>query len=78
MKTRCFNEKAANYPYYGGRDIYMCPEWMFDFPAFRDWALANDYKEGLSIDRIDNNEDYKPDNCIWLTKSEHYKKHFGA
>jgi len=74
MLQRCFNENNKDYPRYGGRDIYVEDISWFDFVPFRDWALANGYQEGLSIDRIDNNEGYRPDNCQWIPRSENTKK----
>lgn len=70
MRTRCNNAKHEHYAYYGGRGIKVCDEWALDFKAFRDWAITHGYQEGLSIDRIDVNGDYKPDNCKWSTQTE--------
>ncbi len=74
MRDRCFNENNPDYSRYGGRDIYVCPEWIFDFAAFRDWAIKSGYKEGLSIDRINNDEDYSPINCQWIPITENVNK----
>lgn len=68
MKNRCKNEKDMHYSNYGGRGIFVCDEWDSSFEAFRDWALANGYREGLSIDRIDNDGPYSVENCIWTDK----------
>lgn len=68
MKQRCGNENDKSYNNYGGRGITVCDEWREDFQAFYDWATANGYKEGLQIDRIDNDGDYEPGNCQWTTK----------
>ena len=70
MKDRCLNSNAPGYLYYGGRGITICDEWKNDFLQFYDWAMANGYADDLSIDRIDNDKGYNPDNCRWATHSE--------
>lgn len=70
MKARCTNPNSNKYGRYGGRGIKVCSEWLSDFKAFYDWAMANDYSEELSIDRIDYNGDYNPENCRWVTAKE--------
>lgn len=70
MKNRCYNANAINYCDYGARGITICDEWLNDFGAFQQWAIANGYNENLSIDRIDNNGNYEPSNCRWATAKQ--------
>lgn len=70
MHTRCYNPRFFAYKHYGGRGIAICPEWKNDFQAFHDWAMANGYRDNLSIDRINNDMGYSPDNCRWATTAE--------
>ena len=75
IKDRCYREKCKSYHNYGGRGIAMCDEWRSDYKAFYDWSMANGYKEEqtaggvniLSIDRINNDGNYEPSNCRWVT-----------
>lgn len=70
MKQRCYYTKGKSYKDYGGRGIRICDEWLFDYTTFRSWALNNGYKDNLSIDRIDVNGDYEPNNCRWATSKQ--------
>ena len=67
MKARCYIRSSSNYSYYGGRGIKVCNEWLKSFDDFRNWALKNGYNENLTLDRIDVNKDYSPDNCRWVS-----------
>lgn len=68
MKDRCNNPNCKAFSDYGGRGITVCKEWLADFSAFQKWAFANGYKEGLTIDRKDNDKGYYPDNCRWTDR----------
>ena len=70
MKARCYCETTKEYKNYGGRGIRVCSQWRTDFMSFYDWAMANGYQEGLSIERKDVNGNYEPDNCTWITRKE--------
>ena len=69
MMDRCYREKAHNYPLYGGRGIKVCEEWH-SMELFGDWAEKNGYKIGLTLDRIDPDGDYCPENCRWATRKQ--------
>lgn len=70
MKTRCNNKNSPKYKNYGSRGIVVCDEWRNDFEAFYNWAMNNGYRDDLSIDRIDNDGNYSPDNCKWSTPKQ--------
>lgn len=69
MKDRCENPNSSAYRYYGARGIKICEEWQ-DKNVFYIWAINNGYKEHLTINRVDNNGNYKPSNCNWVTRKE--------
>ena len=69
MRNRCNNAGSTNYKWYGGRGVKVCSEWNW-FPNFQKWALANGYAEQLTIDRVNGDGNYGPDNCRWSTMKE--------
>lgn len=70
MKSRCYNKEDKKYKNYGGRGIKVCNMWNNFYIMFKIWALLHGYKDNLSIDRIDNNGNYKSSNCKWATQAQ--------
>lgn len=75
IKSRCYNKNCREYDNYGGRGIKICDEWLYSVEKFAEWSYANGYdkdapKGQCTIDRIDVNKDYSPDNCRWITNKK--------
>jgi len=70
MKTRCYNPNYDKYKYYGGKGIKVCDEWLESWYAFEDWAMENGYNDSLTLDRIDPEGNYSPENCRWISMKE--------
>lgn len=73
MKSRCYNQNDKSYRWYGNKGIKICNEWIDNPKSFEDWALSNGYTDGLTIDRINEDKDYCPENCRWITRSDNTK-----
>lgn len=70
MKARCYNPKSTSYKRYGMRGISVCDEWKEDYSKFEKWALEHGYSKELTLDRIDPDGNYCPNNCRWATQKE--------
>ena len=70
MLSRCNDPNRDAYKHYGGRGIKVCDEWLHNSKKFGDWAMANGYADNLTIDRIDVNGNYEPNNCRWISHKE--------
>lgn len=75
MIRRCNNQNAKDYKNYGAKGIRVCKEWEVDFYTFYNWAINNGYNNALSLDRINNQGDYKPDDCRWVTMQEQHRNY---
>ena len=69
MHGSCKHKSYQSYKYYGGRGICVCDDWK-DYLKFKEWALSHGYEDGLSLDRIDNNSQYCPENCRFVTMKQ--------
>lgn len=74
MKQRCDNPKDKDYRFYGAKGIRVCQEWKEKPGLFQEWSLNNGYADDLTIDRIDSELDYCPENCQWITAKENSRK----
>ena len=70
MISRCYHKRNNRYERYGARGICVCTEWLEDKTKFFEWAFLNGYADGLTLDRIEVDKDYSPDNCRWATQKE--------
>ena len=70
MNSRCYIQSATEYKNYGGRGIVVCDEWKCNYQSFKEWALLSGYADELTIDRIDNDGNYEPDNCRWVSREQ--------
>lgn len=74
MRRRCYSPRDKNYEWYGAKGVTICDEWLQNPKSFEDWALSNGYQDNLTIDRIDANLDYSPDNCRWVPNTENARR----
>lgn len=73
MKKRCYNENDKAYRWYGAKGIKICDEWINNPCLFEEWAMQSGYEDDLTIDRINENKDYSPSNCRWITNPQNAK-----
>lgn len=74
MKRRCYRKQNKDYRWYGEKGIKVCDEWLNNPKSFEQWALQNGYKDDLTIDRIEEDKDYSPDNCRWVPLEENARR----
>ena len=74
MRARCYRPTCHNFANYGGRGVRVCAKWLNSFAAFKAWALSSGYTDDLTIDRIDSNDHYYPENCHWITADANRRK----
>ena len=74
IMTRCYNASQEDYPFYQGRGIKVCPEWISNPLSFFQWCFDNGWQKSLVLDRIDNNKDYEPSNCRFVDNTFNLKK----
>lgn len=73
MKARCYNKSSKSYEWYGKKRIHICSDWLNDPNTFIKWAIDHGYKDGMTIDRINENLWYCPSNCRWVSKEDNSK-----
>jgi hypothetical protein len=74
MKKRCYDKNRKSYRWYGKRGIKICQDWLDNYLLFKEWAVMNGYERKLTIDRVDNDGNYHPDNCRFITRSENSRR----
>ena len=74
MVDRCYNHNSNDYQWYGGKGIRICDEWVSEPKLFEEWALNNGYNDNLTIDRVESDKDYCPENCQWISVKENSRK----